>query len=198
MPGNARGRSPADPPEDRAGPPQTTAEVPHQHMTERLAGSSRERLAERLSAACYGTVLVLAALPLINADDVSSGLGWELITGVGVTTWVAHMYAEVVGDHLRRGSSLDRAEISRAMVDGLPILLAAVLPGFMLFLGRIDVLEPRLALWSAVAAAVLQLVGVGAFVGASMSPRRPNVWWYALGTALVGIAVVSLKVALGH
>ena len=37
-----------------------------------------------VSAACYGTVLVLAALPLIDADEVSSGLGRDLVTGVGV------------------------------------------------------------------------------------------------------------------
>ena len=74
------------------------------NVADRLGGWPRERLAERLSAACYGTVLVLAALPLIDADEVSSGLGWELVTGVGVATWVAHLYAEVVGDHLRHGS----------------------------------------------------------------------------------------------
>jgi hypothetical protein len=55
-----------------------------------------------VSAACYGTVLVLASLALIDADDVASGIGWELVTGVGVATWVAHLYAEVIGDHLRR------------------------------------------------------------------------------------------------
>ena len=168
-------------------------------VAERLQSWPRERIAELLSAACYGTVLVLVALPLIDTDEVSSGLGWELVTGVGVATWVAHLYAEVVGDHLRHGPPLGRAEITRAMVDGLPILLAAVLPGAMLLLGRMDVLEPRAALWASVAVGILQLVGVGGFVGASVSPRRRVfVWSYAGATAAVGIAVVTLKLALGH
>jgi hypothetical protein len=168
-------------------------------IAERLQRWPRERAAERLSAACYGTVLVLVALPLIDADEVSSGLGWELVTGVGVATWVAHLYAEVVGDHLRHGPPLGRSEVTRAMVDGLPILLAAVPPAVMLLLGRVDVLEPRVALWAAVVAAILQLVGVGAFVGASVSPRRRAfVWSYAGATAGIGIAVVTLKLALGH
>ena len=165
---------------------------------ERHAGTSRERLAERLSAACYGTVLVLAALPLIDADEVSSGSGWELVTGVGVATWLAHLFAEVVGDHVRRGSAVDRSEVNRAMVDGLPILLAAVLPAVVLFLGRVDVLDPRVALWVSVAVAIGQLVGVGAFVGGSVSGRRASVWSYAGATAVIGIAVVSLKLVLGH
>ncbi len=82
-------------------------------VAERLQSWPRERIAELLSAACYGTVLVLVALPLIDTDEVSSGLGWELVTGVGVATWVAHLYAEVVGDHLRHGPPLGRAEITR-------------------------------------------------------------------------------------
>ena len=167
-------------------------------IVERLEGGPRERFAERLSAACYGTVLVLTALPLIDADEVASGLGWELVTGVGVATWVAHFYAEVVGDHLRHGSALDRTEIRRAMVDGLPILLAAVLPAVVLLLGRVDVLDPRVALWTAVVVAIGQLVAVGALVGFSVSPRDKSVWSYAVATATIGIAIVILKLVLGH
>ena len=167
-------------------------------IAERLEDWPLERVAERLSAACYGTVLVLAALPLIDADEVSSGLGWELVTGVGVATWVAHLFAEVVGDHVRHRSPPARAEFVGAMVDGLPILLAAFLPAVVLMLGRIDVLEPRAALWVAVTVAVGQLVAVGAFVGAALASRGRAVWSYAVGTAFIGVAVVSLKLILGH
>ena len=158
----------------------------------------RERRAERLSAACYGTVLVLAVLPLIDAEEVASGWGWELVTGIGVATWVAHLFAEIAGEHVRSGSKVDRAEFTRAMVDGLPIPLAAVVPGVMLGLGRVDVLDERVALWAALVVAVGQLVGVGVFVGASVSRGRASVWWYALATVAIGLAVVSVKVALGH
>jgi hypothetical protein len=151
-----------------------------------------------LSAASYGTVLVLASLVLIDADEVSSGLGWELVTGVGVATWLAHLFAEVVGDHVRRGSALDRAEFTRAMADGLPILFAAVVPGVMLLLGRLEVLDERWALWAAVAVAVVQLAGVGAIVGSAVSTAGRATWSYAAATAAIGFAVVILKLILGH
>ena len=143
-------------------------------------------------------MLVLVALPLIDADEVKNGLGWELVTGVGIATWVAHLYAEVVGDHVRHAARSGRAEVTRAMVDGLPIPFAAVLPGVMLLLGRLEVLEPRTALWFAVAIAIVQLVGVGAFAGAAVSARNSTVWLYAGVTAAIGIVVVILKVWLGH
>ena len=160
--------------------------------------SRRAHLAERVSAASYGTVLVLAALPLIDADEVESGLGWELVTGVGVATWVAHLYAEVVGDRLRHDAALDLREIRHAAVDGFPILLAAVLPAVVLLLGRLDVLTPRTALWAAVSVACLQLVAVGVFVGRTVSPHGSSVSLYAVATAVFGTLVVVLKVALGH
>jgi hypothetical protein len=166
--------------------------------SERHGTIERERLAERLSAACYGTVLVLVALPLVDAEEVSAGWGWELVTGVGVATWLAHLYAEVVGDNVRHESGVDRRVIATAMVDGLPIPLAAVLPAVMLLLGRLDVLDPRVALWSAVAVAIGQLVGLGAFVGRTVSPRGMSVRRYACATAAIGVVVVGLKLVLGH
>jgi len=95
-------------------------------MRELLERWPRERLAERVTAAAYGTVLVLSAVALLDADNVSSGLGWELITGVGLATWIAHLYAEAVGDHMRHGVRLDWAEIRHGMVDGLPIGLMLI------------------------------------------------------------------------
>ena len=164
----------------------------------RLARSPRDRLAERLSAASYGTILVLAALALIDTDDVSSGLGWELVTGVGAATWIAHLYAELVGDHLRHPSAaLDGTEVVRAAADGLPILLAAIPPAIMLLLGRLEVLDERGALWAAVVIAVVQLGAIGAYV-ASLRVRGRRAWTYAAATAAIGIGVTSLKLALGH
>ena len=86
---------------------------------------------------------------------------------------------------------------SPAMVDGLPIPLAAVLPAVVLLLGRVDVLDPCHA-WPRFAVAIGQLVGVGAFVGGSVSRGGASVWSYAGVTAVIGIVVVSLKLALGH
>lgn len=160
--------------------------------------ATQERLANRLSAACYGTVLVLAALPLIDADDVATGWGWELITGVGIATWVAHLFAEVVGDHVRWGSPPNRHEIRRAAADGSPILLASVLPAVMLLFGRLELLDERVAMWTAVAVAVAQLAAVGAFAGSALPGRSLRVLSYAGVTAGLGLAVVSLKLALGH
>jgi hypothetical protein len=157
-----------------------------------------EQLAERVTAATYGTVLVLAALPLIQVADVGSGVGWELITGVGVATYVAHAYAEVMGDHLRHDSSLDRKEVGRAMKDGVPILAAAVGPALVLGLAGLDVISASVGLWAAVVVAILQLVGLGALVGWAVPDRRTHWWTYGIAAAAIGVVVVIVKLSLGH
>jgi len=161
-----------------------------------IGESSREHLAERVSAATYGTVLIVAALLVVDADDVASGWGWELVTGVGVATWVAHIYAEILGNHIRNGDQ--GHEVRTAMADGLPILLVAMLPAVVLALGGLGVVEPRLAVWIAIIAAVLQLVGLGAYVGVAVRNDRSSSWRYAAMTAGLGIGVILFVVALGH
>ena len=84
------------------------------------------------------------------------------------------------------------------MADGVPILLAPLLPAIVLGLGRLDVIDARFALLTAVGIAGLQLVVVGAFVGLAVSPGGRTTWSYAAVTAVIGLAVVALKVALGH
>lgn len=159
--------------------------------------AQRGRLAEWVSAASYGTVLTIAAVILVDSEDVATGFGWELIVGVGVATWLAHLYAEVLGNQVRSIGALHRHELREAMTDGLPILLASVLPAVALGLGRVGILAPRQALWTAVALALAQLVAVGALVGV-VSEQRTNSWRYAAVASVFGVAVVLLIVALGH
>jgi hypothetical protein len=157
-----------------------------------------ERAAERVAAGAYGTVLVLGALVLLDRDDVAHGWGWELLTGVGIATWLAHLYAEVVGDHVRHTAVPGRAELTRSMTDGLPILLAAVPPAAVLMLGRLELLDPGTALRLAAVVAAVQLVGVSLYVGLRVAPHDRGALVLAGVTAVVGAAVVVAQVSLGH
>jgi hypothetical protein len=163
-----------------------------------MDSESNEQLGEWVSSATYGTVLIIAALVVVDADDVASGWGWSLVTGVGVATWVAHLFAEVLGHHVRNPKFNRGHEVRMAMTDGFPILIAAVVPAVILGFGSVGVLEPRQALWFAVGAALLQLIGLGVFVGVVVPDDRSSSWRYAAMTAVLGTGVVILLVALGH
>jgi hypothetical protein len=165
---------------------------------ERLSRLPRDRVAALVSAGAYGSVLVLGAVAVISVSDVAKGHGAELVAGVGVATWVAHLFAEVLGDHVERVEPLRRHEVVQDMVDGVPILAATVLPAFALLLGRLDVLSASAARVLAIVVTVVQLLGIGAFVGRLTPARTHATWIFAGVTAGIGLAVVLLTVTLGH
>ena len=158
----------------------------------------RERLAELVSAASYGTVLVLAALSVIGVSEVALGHGAELVAGVGVATWLAHLFAEILGQHVEHETPRGRQELARAAADGSPILAATVLPAVVLLLGRLDVLGDTTARVAAILVAILQLLGIGAVVAHVAPTQSATRWTFAAVTAAAGLAVVAVSVALGH
>jgi hypothetical protein len=159
---------------------------------------SRDRLAELVSAASYGTVLALAALSVISVSDIASGHGSELVAGVGVATWIAHLFAELLGGHVRHREPLHRSEIRRAAVDGSPILAATVLPAAVLLLGRLDVVSDATARMISIAVATVQLLLIGAFVAREASAPPSTRWIFAAATAGIGVAVAVVTLLLGH
>jgi hypothetical protein len=164
-------------------------------MTERLP---RERLAELVSAAAYGSVLVLAALSVIGVSDVALGRGSEIVAGVGAATWLAHLFAELVGAHIRHPQPLLGSEVRRAAVDGSPILAVTVLPAIAIGLARLDVVGDTAARLIAIVIAILQLLAIGLFVARVAVAPPATRWGFAAVTAGIGVVVVALTVLLGH
>ena len=55
-------------------------------------------------------MLVLGALAFVVPSDVADGHGLEPMAGVGVATWVAHVFADLVGEHVRHSERLTADE----------------------------------------------------------------------------------------
>ena len=172
-------------------------------LEERREGHQRarapwDRLATRIDAAAYGTVLVLVALSTIDITEIGVGHSSELVFGVGLATWIAHLFAELLGEHVRHGEAVSWAEARRASIDGSPILASTILPALVLFLGRIDLIDDGTARNLAILVAVLQLSLIGGIVARSTPGSPTPAWTFAISTAVAGVVVVALKVALGH
>lgn len=159
----------------------------------------RDRAADLVTAAAYGSVLILGALAFVEPADVADGHGLELIAGVGAATWVAHVFADLVGEHVRHPGHLESGELRWTFLSGVPILLATVLPGMAIGLGKLQVISNKgAAIWVATLIAVLQMVGVGAIVGSLRGTGRRTFWWFVLATGVFGIAVTAVKINLAH
>jgi hypothetical protein len=141
---------------------------------------------------------MLAGLAVVGVSDVALGHGAELIAGVGVATWLAHLFAELLGDHVLHDDPLQRHHVARAAIDGSPILVATIAPATVLVLGRVDVMADDTARRVAIVVAIVQLLVIGAFVARVAPTRAREKWMFALATAGIGIVVGALTLFLGH
>ena len=143
-------------------------------------------------------MLVLASLAVIGTVQVSVGYGAELIAGVGLATWVAHLYAELLGEHVRLLRPLEVSEVKRAAIDGCPILASPVLPACVLMLGKLDAVAENTARLAAIVVALVQLLVIGVFVGRIAPARQSALWVFSCVTVGIGVAVVTLTTWFGH
>ncbi|HEY5855704.1 MAG TPA: hypothetical protein VIW24_17060 [Aldersonia sp.] len=158
---------------------------------------SRHDAASRISAYIYGNILVLAALVPIPVADKSLGVVVVVVTAL--STFVAHSFAEAVGESVRQGTALTAAERWAELRNSVPILSSAVLPSIILACGWIGWLEPRTAQVLAEIAILLRIGGI-VFVIGRLRGERPNAatMWGAVVLGVAAIMVVALKLVLTH
>ena len=122
-----------------------------------------------------------------------------VVIGTALSTFVAHSFAEAVGDSVREGTALTTAERRTELRNSVPILSSAVLPSVILAAGGIGWLEPRTAQVLAEIAVLARIAGTVYVIG-RLRGERPNgttIWGAAVLTILT-VMVVALKIALTH
>jgi len=152
-----------------------------------------------IAGTVYGTIVVLASLAA-GGDAFEERL-WRLVAIVVTTVvvlWIAHVYAHGLGESLQLGRRLDFAEFGAVAGRELAIPLAAVAPSAVLALGAVGLLRAGTAVWLAVGLCVATLAVQGLrYSQLEELSRLGTVASVAVNLAL-GLAIVGLKVAVGH
>ena len=90
-------------------------------------------VAHRISAYAYGNFLVLAALlTLYDANAIFDGTAILYITGTGLTTYIAHVIAEMQEYRVLHGGTPPREFVKHALRNASPILGTTVYPVVLL------------------------------------------------------------------
>lgn len=169
----------------------------HRPLFSRRIPLDEENAARRISAYVYGNILILTALIPVTTTDQQVGI--LVVVGTALSTFVAHAFAEGVGQAVREQKSLTREQRWGELRDSVPILSSAVLPAVILAVAWIGWLEPHTA---QIAAEVAMLVRIGGivFVIQRLKGSQPS-RWTLLGAVLlttVATVIVVLKVLLTH
>lgn len=158
---------------------------------------SRHDAASRISAYIYGNILVLTALVSVPIEDLF--LGGAVVAGTAVSTFVAHAFAEAVGDSVREDTELTSEERWAEVRNSVPILSSAVLPSLILLAGLVGWLEQRTAQILAEIAILVRIGGIVFVIGRLRGERPNRATIIAAGVLTVAaVIVVVLKVALTH
>lgn len=159
---------------------------------------STEDYASRISAYVYGNILVLAALvPLHNTSVTHAAL---VIIGTGLSTFIAHAFAESIGRSTRTGQALTWSERFDELRDSVPVLTSALIPAVLVWLGSgAGWIELPTALLLAEIWVVTRIAGI-AYVITRLRGERPNrgTLVSSLGLGLLALVIVAIKLILTH
>jgi hypothetical protein len=170
-------------------------------MTEEAQAPERRGAAHILRASfvteesVYGVILVSGMIVVAGGHGDSSWTTFWTVATTVIVFWAAHLYAGTVAAHGmddHRMVGLGEA-FRRAFRRSLGMLVAALIPSFILLLGATRAVPDSIALWTAlwVCVAVLAVLGFIAFRrrGASMLMQVLG----SLATAGFGFAMILLK-----
>jgi len=153
----------------------------------------------RLGGFVYGTIVVLAVLVAsARAYPHSAGRIAGLVLASSVVFWIAHVYAHGISESITDDERLSVADLRRIARHEAAIVEAALPPLVALLLGAFGVFSTQTAVWVAFALGLLVL-----FVEGIVVARVERLG--ALGTVAVvaanlvlGLALVALKLVVGH
>ncbi|MDN0197390.1 hypothetical protein [Streptomyces sp. S.PNR 29] len=165
--------------------------------------SREERRAERrkdtdYTGGVYGSML--AASVIVGVGTLGSFPTLELVLLLlltGIVFWLAHVHAQLFGARLAE-QRLDRRTVLHVCRDEWPIVKAAVPPAVAVAVSPLLGLGVEGALWLALCVAVAGQVGWSA-----AAARRAGARWLLVLTTvsvnlLLGVLIITLKIALTH
>ncbi|MCX5008587.1 hypothetical protein OHB05_39250 [Streptomyces sp. NBC_00638] len=147
----------------------------------------------------YGNITVLGVVAAVDDAQTLSGRAALLVGITATSTFVAHVFADLVGQRIESVDPPERRALREKLRDAWPIATSGVPPTLMLALGAWGVLSAMVAQLLATAVVLARLASVGWVVEwLSGRPASFAAWWGGFGLAVIGVVIAALKVFLSH
>ncbi|WP_072807404.1 hypothetical protein [Rhodococcoides yunnanense] len=155
--------------------------------------------ASRISAYVYGNILILAALIPITTPEEHTFQAVAIVVGTGVSTFVAHAFAEGVGQTVRTGTDLSPRQHIEELRNSVPILSATVLPTVLLAVGWWGLLDPAIGQIAAEVIIICRIASTN-FVISRLRGEKPSrgAFFGSIALAAGAAIIVFVKILLTH
>ncbi|CAN5542786.1 hypothetical protein [Microbacterium sp.] len=141
----------------------------------------------------YGVVLV-TALIAVGWDDDTDLEVLIFVIGTVFVFWLAHIYAAVVASRAAETPPSLRTALALGIRHTYGMLVAMLIPAFLLWLAVIDVVEEYTAYYLALGSGVVTL----AVIGYANAARNRSPWYWrvagVLATTALGLLVIVLSI----
>jgi hypothetical protein len=160
---------------------------------------ARTAMGHRLGGFIYGTIVALSVIVGgARAYPHEPGHIAVLVAVTCIVFWLAHVYADGIGQSVARNERLSFAELKEVARDEASILEAAVPPIIPLLLGALGVFSERTAVWIAFALGFVVLAAQGlVFARVERYGRLATAAVIAANIGLGGLLVL-LKLFVSH
>jgi hypothetical protein len=143
----------------------------------------------------YGIVLVTALIAVGWEDDTDFEV-LVFVVGTVFVFWLAHIYAAVVASRAVQPPLVLRTALARGIRHTYGMLVAMLIPAFLLWLGVIEVVEEYTAYYLALGSGVVML----ALIGYANAARNRSPWYWRVGGVVVttglGLLVIVLSIVV--
>jgi hypothetical protein len=153
---------------------------------------------DSIAGTVYGTVIVMATIATGGKGGLGPGEVLAAMVGAVLVLWVAHVYAHGLEESIQAEHRLHWHEFIRVAHREWSIALSAVPPGIFLLLGSWGVFKESTAIWLALLAGLVVLAAQGVrYASLERLSLGASIFSVLLNVAL-GLAIVLLKVIVGH
>lgn len=155
---------------------------------------SAQDAASRITAFVYGNILVLAALLALHPDDLTGPKAISYVVGTGLSTFLAHVVAELVGGSVHalknEAPGASRLQLRHHLRDAVPIASSAVVPAALMAAALVGWVAPTTGLVLAIGVTVLRLAGLSLVVSRLRGKKA------SLSTVLAGVLLAAVCVVV--
>lgn len=147
----------------------------------------------------YGTlsVLIVVAGLQVAGESTPFGSGAIILAGA-VATWLAHTYADLMGQRADRSHSMSPRDVAHGLRHASPIILAAV-PAALALGGAVQTwwtLEAAILATNLAGVAVLAVAGLAAAQARGSGPGGAIL--STVATTSIGLGIILVEILLHH
>lgn len=159
----------------------------------------KEYIADLLKERIYATLALLAVLISIDTDHYEPLKALFLICGTILSLWAASIVATQMSRRVVFGPKLDaKAEQERQLRRHAPMLATLIFPAFMIGLSMTGIISLGVAIDVSIISALVLLATWSISSARSLSIAKVPIFLLVILELLIGLAVVGLKVVIGH